>query len=545
MAVWIRDLSLKYKFWALNMVSFVIALLLVLYAVQLEQSARSADARSAAQARASVLAAWPNDAALPQAADLTLYPAGQRAVIGRQSLAGSGWTALDHDRLFSTHPLIGVERLSRPDGQRLAVMARAPSVIQVLGQHFFSYAAAVAVLMLGLLAASQLLIRFLLSHLNTLKDVMLHVERSGDLQARVPLDSRDEVGQMAGAFNAMQGGYQRVVSTVAQAAARLDQGASRLASSMNDVHSGMRGQQGETDQAATAINEMSATVHQIAEHARETRDLSQNADRLAGDGHRVVGRVEKSISSLSQGVQQTGEMIEQLAADSQKINGVVSVIHSIAEQTNLLALNAAIEAARAGEQGRGFAVVADEVRNLAKRVQDSTDEITQMITGLQSMTRDAVEFMQESSLKADDCVREAHEAAQALEAIAEAVAQMRESNTQIAVAAEQQSQVAEELNRSVTGIRDVTERTVEQTVSSASTSAATEGLWGRPRAAATRPRGGLPEKQAAPHLMPHEGAPRQPWFSAKAADTCPSRLGTALALSILQAKLLRQFEIAD
>ena len=470
MAVWIRDLSLKYKFWALNMVSFVIALLLVLYAVQLEQSARSADARSAAQARASVLAAWPNDAALPQAADLTLYPAGQRAVIGRQSLADSGWTALDHDRLFSNHPLIGVEMLTRPDGRKLAVMARAPSVIQVLGQHFFSYAAAVAVLMLGLLAASQLLIRFLLSHLNTLKDVMLHVERSGDLQARVPLDSRDEVGQMAGAFNAMQGGYQRVVSTVAQAAARLDEGASRLALSMNDVHNGMRGQQGETDQAATAINEMSATVHQIAEHARETRDQSQNADRL-GDGHRVVGRVEKSISSLSQGVQQTGEMIEQLAADSQKINGVVSVIHSIAEQTNLLALNAAIEAARAGEQGRGFAVVADEVRNLAKRVQDSTDEITQMITGLQSMTRDAVEFMQESSLKADDCVREAHEAAQALEAIAEAVAQMRESNTQIAVAAEQQSQVAEELNRSVTGIRDVTERTVEQTVSSASTSA--------------------------------------------------------------------------
>src|SRR3546814_998720 len=117
---------------------------------------------------------------------------------------------------------------------------------------------------------------------------------------------------------------------------------------MNDVHKGMHGQQGETDQAATAINEMSATVYQIAEHARETRDQSQNADRLAGDGHRVVGRVEKSISSLSQGVQQTGEMIEQLAADSQKINGVVNVIHSIAEQTNLLALNAAIEAARAG-----------------------------------------------------------------------------------------------------------------------------------------------------------------------------------------------------
>ncbi|PKM12587.1 MAG: methyl-accepting chemotaxis protein, partial [Gammaproteobacteria bacterium HGW-Gammaproteobacteria-5] len=430
MAVWIRDLSLKYKFWALNMVTFVIALLLVLYAVQLEQSARSADAVAAAQARASLLASWPADAALPQGVDLIAFQADQRAAVEGQAIAESGWTTLAHDRLFSSNPVVGAHLISATNGQKLAVLARAPSAIQVLSQHFFSYAVAVAVLMLGLLGASQLLIRFLLSHLNTLKDVMLHVERSGDLQARVPLDSRDEVGQMASAFNAMQGGYQRVVSTVAQAAARLDEGASRLATSMNDVHKGMRGQQGETDQAATAINEMSATVHQIAEHARETRDQSQNADRLAGDGHRVVGRVEKSISSLSQGVQQTGEMIEQLAADSQKINGVVNVIHSIAEQTNLLALNAAIEAARAGEQGRGFAVVADEVRNLAKRVQSSTDEITQMISGLQSMTRDAVEFMQESSLKADDCVREAHDAAQALEAIADAVAQMRESNTQ-------------------------------------------------------------------------------------------------------------------
>jgi methyl-accepting chemotaxis protein len=299
---------------------------------------------------------------------------------------------------------------------------------------------------------------------------MLHVERNGDLAARVPLDSRDEVGQMAGAFNAMQAGYQRIVGTVTQAATRLDEGASRLASSMNGVRQGMLGQKSETDQAATAINEMTATVHHIADHARETRDQSQRADRLAGDGHSVVTRVERSISNLSQGVQQTAETIGQLAADSQKISGVVSVIHSIAEQTNLLALNAAIEAARAGEMGRGFAVVADEVRNLAKRVQVSTDEITQMIGGLQAMTRDAVEFMQESSLKADDCVSEAREAGLALEAITAAVAQMRESNTQIADAAEQQSGVAEELNRSVTGIRDVTEQTVTQTAASANTS---------------------------------------------------------------------------
>ena len=201
-----------------------------------------------------------------------------------------------------------------------------------------------------------------------------------------------------------------------------------------------------------------------AEAARET-------DQQGVAAKQVVDQSIRQIHELVGELRGSGESLDGLQQDVKGIVGVLDVIRAIAEQTNLLALNAAIEAARAGEQGRGFAVVADEVRNLAKRVQDSTDEITQMITGLQSMTRDAVEFMQESSLKADDCVREAHEAAQALEAIAEAVAQMRESNTQIAVAAEQQSQVAEELNRSVTGIRDVTERTVEQTVSSASTSA--------------------------------------------------------------------------
>jgi len=472
MGAWIRDLSLKYKFWAVNMVAFVTTLLLVLFAMHLEQNAREDSARLSAQSHAALIEAWPTGAALPVNPDVRPFRPGQPLTIGgAQVPALSGWTDVPHDDLFGRNEIIGVQVIQDANGQDVAVIARAPSLLEIFTEHFVSYALAVAVLMLALLAASQLLIRFLLSHLNTLKDVMLHVERSGDLSARVPLNSRDEVGQMATAFNAMQNGYQRVVNTVAQAAARLDEGAGRLAESMKDVRQGMLGQQSETDQAATAINEMTATVHHIAQHAGDTRDQSQNADRLAGDGHRVVGQVERSISSLSQGIQQTAETIQQLATDSQKINGVVTEIHSIAEQTNLLALNAAIEAARAGEMGRGFAVVADEVRNLAKRVQESTDEITRMITALQAMTRDAVEFMQESSLKADDCVREAREAGVALEAITGAVAQMRESNTQIAVAAEQQSQVAEEMNRLVTGIRDVTERTVQQTVDSAATSA--------------------------------------------------------------------------
>ncbi|MFZ5936675.1 chemotaxis protein [Pseudomonas putida] len=481
MGAWLSNISLKYKFWAVNAVAFVTTLLLVLYAVHLEQRARADAAQAQAQAQAELLAAWPTGQALPRQANLITWLPGQTPTYAGEDLEAlanaQGWVALPAAWILGDNPLRGAQVLRHGD-QQLAVLAAAPSLRQVFLDRFSNYAFCVLILMLAMLGASQLLIRFLLSQLNTLKDVMLHVERTGDLSARVPLACGDEVGQMAGAFNAMQATYHRVVSTVAHTAAQLDSGAARLAASMNDVRHGMLGQQSETDQAATAINEMSATVHHIAQHAGATRDLSQTADTLAGSGKEVVSRVQDSISGLSSGVQQTAEMIRQLADDSQKINSVVGVIHSIAEQTNLLALNAAIEAARAGDLGRGFAVVADEVRNLAKRVQTSTDEITRMVADLQAGTRDAVEFMQESSYKADDCVRQAQEAGAALAEITGAVAQMRESNTQIAVAAEQQSQVAEEMNRAVVSIRDVTEQTVQQTVGSATTSSQLATLAG-------------------------------------------------------------------
>ncbi|WNF44994.1 methyl-accepting chemotaxis protein [Pseudomonas sp. SG20056] len=477
MGHWISDLSLKYKFWAVNAVAFFTTLLLVLYALHLEQQVHHAAAKQAAQQQARLLSQWPQEQSLPSASNLLSFATGQAPRLpdnqGSALANALGWVDLN-----GSAGLIGAEVIVREDGQRLAITASAPSLPEVFFDRAPSYALVVALLMLLLLAASQLLIRFLLSHLNTLKDVMLQVEKSGDLRARVPLDSKDEVGQMASAFNAMQAGYQRVVGIVAQSAAQLDEGAEHLAGNMRDVRQGMLEQQSETEQAATAINEMSATVHHIAEHTADTRDQSQNAEHLARSGQQAVNRVSLSISGLSSGVQQTAQMIEQLAIDSQKIGGVVSEIHGIAEQTNLLALNAAIEAARAGEMGRGFAVVADEVRNLAKRVQDSTDVITQMINTLQSGTRDAVDFMQDSSIKADECVKQAGEAGQALVAITESVAHMRESNTQIAVAAEQQSQVAEEMNRAVIRIRDVTEQTVGQTGQSAVTSADLANLAG-------------------------------------------------------------------
>ena len=470
MGAWISDLSLKYKFWAVNAVAFVISLMLVLFALHTEQQARSADARQAVQHQARLLQQWPQQAALPSSADIQLLQ-GNAALPGARGTAdGSGWQALTHEAWFGTNPVIGAQRVTLSDGRNLAILASAPSLLDLFAQHALTYAIAVAVLMLLLLGASQLLIRFLLSHLNSLKDVMLQAERSGDLSLRAAADSRDEVGQMAAAFNAMQAGYQRVVGTVGQVASELNNGTRSLAERMGSVRQGMLSQQSETDQAATAINEMSATVQNIAEHASTTRDQSHGADQLARAGQQVVGRVEQSIAALSQGVRQSAGSIERLAEDSQHISRVVGVIHGIAEQTNLLALNAAIEAARAGEMGRGFAVVADEVRNLAKRVQDSTDEITQMIGSLQGGTRDAVEFMRESSENANHCVQLAQEAGESLAAITAAVALMRDSNTQIAVAATQQSQVAEEMSRSVVGIRDVTEQTVGQTLESAATS---------------------------------------------------------------------------
>ena len=413
MFAWLRDISLKYKFWAVNAVAFVTSLLLVLFAMQLEVSGRA-------------------------------------------------------EQLKAVKTAVG----------DAAAHLSAPTFGEVFLDRAPEYALAVGVLMLVLLVASQLLIRFILGNLQRLKDTMLRVERNGDLTARVEVRGRDEVGQMTQAFNAMQDSYTRVVGTVAASASRLDEGAGRLASGMQGVRGGMQDQQHETDQAATAINEMSATVQQIAEHAAGTRDQSQEADRLAGAGQQAVDRVSHSIAGLSQGVQQTAVMIQELAENSERITSVVNVIHGIAEQTNLLALNAAIEAARAGEAGRGFAVVADEVRNLAKRVQGSTDEITRMVDGLQAGTRDAVEFMRESSLKADDCVVQAGAAGQALADITAAVTLMRDSNTQIAVAAEQQAQVAEEMSRSVVGIRDVTERTMLLTQESASTSTELAALAG-------------------------------------------------------------------
>lgn len=349
------------------------------------------------------------------------------------------------------------------DRQSTAISAESRSTV-LLGSLVL-VGASLAVALLSLWLVNRNLVRpvqRLIEHIAQLSH--------GDFGERIEIQRRDELGKLALAANTLRDFLVDIFDRLRRSTRELDSASGSLNAIASLMAAGTREQFSRTDQVATAMQEMSATAQEVARYAGDAARAADEADDSAQRGEDVMEETIRSIDEMRREIDRTVEVIRQLESDSGRIGKVLDVIRGIAEQTNLLALNAAIEAARAGEAGRGFAVVADEVRNLARRVQDSTDEITQMILALQSGTRDAVEFMQESSLKADGCVSQAGDAGEALAAIANAVAQMRESNTQIAVAAEQQSQVAEEMTRSVVGIRDVTELTVQQTVESAATS---------------------------------------------------------------------------
>jgi methyl-accepting chemotaxis protein len=219
----------------------------------------------------------------------------------------------------------------------------------------------------------------------------------------------------------------------------------------------MERQQGETAQVATAMNEMVATVQEVAKNTGEAAHAAEVSDEKTKAGKALVVETRSTIHNLAGEVERSAEVIDQLKGDSEKINSIMDVISGIAEQTNLLALNAAIEAARAGEQGRGFAVVADEVRTLAQRTQDSTSEIRDMIEHLQSGIGDAVSVMARGRDQAGTAVSQADETGLALDSILESVATIHQMNIQIATAAEEQNAVAEEMNRNVVTINELSE----------------------------------------------------------------------------------------
>ncbi|MDE1265235.1 methyl-accepting chemotaxis protein [Vibrio aestuarianus] len=277
----------------------------------------------------------------------------------------------------------------------------------------------------------------------------------GDLTQRLEPRSDDEVGQLAHNFNTFVGNMHTMVSTLSLVSAALSEQSKQTASQAEERSSRIRLQQDEINMVATAINEMAAATQEIAGNADHTAQSAGEAVTACVHGSDQVSQTQGSIQNLAQEVQVATDVIQELEAHGKHINTILATIQNIAEQTNLLALNAAIEAARAGEQGRGFAVVADEVRVLSQRTHASTKEIQQMIETLQSTTGKAVGIMDDSRMLAGTSVDDANAASASLTQIHESVERISDMATQIASAAEEQASVTSEITRNTEGIRDV------------------------------------------------------------------------------------------
>jgi len=281
----------------------------------------------------------------------------------------------------------------------------------------------------------------------------------GNLSSRANYQGKDELAHIATAFNTMGDRFATIIQQLSSATGQLAAAAEETSAITEQTSTGIHQQQSETEQVATAMNEMTATVQEVAHSAARAADAAHKADEEASSGKQVVTRTIDVIDNLANEVEEAANVIHQLEQDSEQIGTVLDVIRGIAEQTNLLALNAAIEAARAGEQGRGFAVVADEVRTLASRTQKSTAEIQGMIERLQAGAGNAVKVMETSRAQAQIGVEQVAQAGASLDSITQAVTTINDLNAQIASAAEEQSSVAEEINRNIVNISHVGEQT--------------------------------------------------------------------------------------
>ncbi|RIJ07476.1 methyl-accepting chemotaxis protein [Pseudomonas sp. 91RF] len=306
-------------------------------------------------------------------------------------------------------------------------------------------------LLVGLIAA-WVITRLIVAPLRSVMHVAQRIA-AGDLSATVEVTRRDEIGQLMLSMQQMGAGLSSIVSGLQAGIEQLASSAQSLSAVTEQTNLEVSSQKEETEQVATAMNQMTATVHDVARNAEEAALAAQTADDKVESGQQVVRQSMARIEQLADSATSASSSIESLSAEIQNIGTVLEVIKSVAEQTNLLALNAAIEAARAGEQGRGFAVVADEVRALARRTQQSTEEIERLVSALRSAAHSSVQQIQSSGELVKMAVSDALQTESALGSIAAAVSLIQQMNQQIAAAAEEQSSVAEEINRSVTSIR--------------------------------------------------------------------------------------------
>lgn len=306
---------------------------------------------------------------------------------------------------------------------------------------------------LGLFAV---FLKMIIGSIKALRDQLDNIAQGeGDLTQRIPVEMDDDLGKLAKSFNLVLQNLQTMIGSIQQLTRELGTGATDLARAAKDNNDGVTRQTDSISMVATAINEMQSAIEEVAGNASRAAEITREAEEKGKNGARIIRSSSEQVHRLSTQISKAVEVIRKLSDDSDNITSVLDVIRGIAEQTNLLALNAAIEAARAGEQGRGFAVVADEVRTLAKRTGQSTEDIQKMITTLQAGVADIVSVMETGSKEASETEKLATDAESELKAILEAMANIADVNTSVASATEEQSQVVDEINRSITEINDL------------------------------------------------------------------------------------------
>ena len=312
--------------------------------------------------------------------------------------------------------------------------------------------------LVGSILAISWLVSMLLGPLTKVSQALARIaDGNGDLTQRIKNDANDEVGQLANSFNRFVGSQHQLIGNIRQLANELNADAERSLVTNQAAVDELQRQQQEVTMVATAVTEMASATMEIAGNAENTAAAAQQSAQSSEQGKMLVNKTRQSINGLAEEVGQATEVIGELSRHAQAITSILSTIQGIAEQTNLLALNAAIEAARAGEQGRGFAVVADEVRVLSRRTQDSTQQIQSTIETLQQTTARAVSLMQTSQGLADNSVQDADQAVRALEEITSAISLISDMAGQIATAAEEQTQVTGEITQNTTAIKDVSD----------------------------------------------------------------------------------------
>jgi methyl-accepting chemotaxis protein len=319
--------------------------------------------------------------------------------------------------------------------------------------------AIILVTVLALLLSAALFAFFLKLIVNSISDIRIQLDDiaqgEGDLTQRIAVEREDDLGKLARSFNQVLENLQSMIASIQKLTNELGTGAADLSRTAAENNDGVTRQTDSISMVATAINEMQSAIEEVAGNASRASEITKEAEEKGQSGGRTIRQSSDQVQQLSAQISKAVTVIRQLSEDSNNITSVLDVIRGVAEQTNLLALNAAIEAARAGEQGRGFAVVADEVRTLAQRTQKSTEDIQSMISALQTGVSDIVAVMETGSEQASTAEELALNAETEIQAILEAMTNIADMNASVASATEEQTQVVEEINQNITQINDL------------------------------------------------------------------------------------------